>query len=77
MMVYVAFGALSVAAALAALDWFYDAASIPARLYGRASRPRSSGSSRHNGLAVAAKWLHRPRPRRVDPARSFFAYFRF
>jgi non-ribosomal peptide synthetase-like protein len=77
MMVYVAFGALSVAAALAALDWFYDAVDSPFALYGRAFAAAVVWFFGHNGLAVAAKWLLIGRARTASIPLWSFAYFRF
>ena len=77
MMVYVAFGALSVAAALAALDWFYDAVDFPLALYGRAFAAAVVWFFGHNGLAVAAKWLLIGRARAESIPLWSFAYFRF
>ncbi len=77
MALYVAFGALSVAVALAALDWFYDAVDSPLELYGRALIAAVVWFLGHNGLAVAAKWLLIGRARAESIPLWSFAYFRF
>ena len=76
-MVYVVFGALSVAAGLAALDWIYDAVDSPLALYGRALAAAALWFFGHNGLAVAAKWLLIGRARAEAIPLWSLAYFRF
>jgi non-ribosomal peptide synthetase-like protein len=74
---YVAIGAFSVAAGLAALDWVYDAVDSPLALYGRALVVAAVWFFGHNGLAVAAKWLLIGRARAEAIPLWSVAYFRF
>ncbi len=74
---YVAIGAFSVAAGLAALDWVYDAVDSPVALYGRALIVAAVWFFGHNGLALAAKWLLIGRARADAIPLWGLAYFRF
>jgi non-ribosomal peptide synthetase-like protein len=77
MVFYVAIGAFSVAAALAAVDWVYDAVDSPVAVYGRALTVAAVWFFGHNGLAVAVKWLLIGRSRAGAIPIWSFAYLRF